>query len=173
MQWRDRLAQRDSCRTMDWPNYFPIDFLAFRVTQDPHEQYRMSGLEPYASDSRGRLFCTVLKSHVISAHYTGIKTESPLCVFVCHFLSSLVHTNLAKWVWLSNFLRKSSDFKMVMHFQMVYLRSRHMCVLYGQISTIVLFVNSRCPWKHGSYHGKVKKLAALPWCTNEALHQPY
>ena len=37
MQWRDRLAQRDSCRTMDWPNYFPIDFLASWVAQDLHE----------------------------------------------------------------------------------------------------------------------------------------
>ena len=36
-------------------NYFPIDFLASWVAQDAHEQYRMSGLEPYASDSRGRL----------------------------------------------------------------------------------------------------------------------
>ena len=28
MQWRCRPAQRDSCRTMDWPNYFSINFLA-------------------------------------------------------------------------------------------------------------------------------------------------
>ena len=58
MQWRNRLAQRDSCRTVDWPNHFPIDLLASWVAQDPHEQHRMSGLELYASDSRGRLFCT-------------------------------------------------------------------------------------------------------------------
>ena len=68
MQWRDRLALRDSCRAMDWPNYFPIDFLASRVAQDPHEQYRMSGLEPYASDSRGRLFCTQQSCNVCSLH---------------------------------------------------------------------------------------------------------
>ena len=108
MQWKDRLALRDSCRTMDWPNYFPIDFLVSWVAQDPHKQCRMSGLEPYASDSRGRF--SVLKSHVISAHYTGIETESLLCVFVCQFLSSLVHKNSAKWVWLCYFLRKFFNF---------------------------------------------------------------
>ena len=51
-----------------------------------------------------------LKSHVISAHYTGIDTTSLLCVFVCHFPSSLVHKNSAKWVWLSNLLRITSNF---------------------------------------------------------------
>ena len=127
---------------------FPIDFLASWVAQDPHEQDRMSGLEPYASDSRGRF--SVLKSHVISAYYKGIVAQSLLCVFACHFLSSLVHTNSAKWVCLFNLLRKSSNFKMAMHFQMVYLQSSHPCVIYRQISTIVMFVNSKCPWKHGN-----------------------
>ena len=85
----------------------------------------------------------VLKSRVISAHYTGIETGSLLCVFVCHFISSLVHKNSAKWVWLPNLLRKSSNYKMVMHLQMVYFQSSHLCVIYRQISTTVLFV--KCP----------------------------
>ena len=61
-------SSRDSCRAMDWPNYFPIDFLASQVAQDPHEQYRMSGLEPYASDSRGRLFCTEQSCNICLPH---------------------------------------------------------------------------------------------------------
>ena len=95
---------------------------------------------------------SVLNSHVISAHCTGIETESLcpiLCVFVCHFLLSLVHKNSDKWVWLSNLLRKSSNFKVVMHFGLVHLRSSHLCVIYRQMSIIVLFV---C----------LKKPAALP-----------
>ena len=113
---------------------------------------------------------SVLKSHVISAHYTGIGTESLLCVFLCNFLCSLVHKNTAKWVWLSNLLKNSFDFKMAMHFQLVYIQSSQMCVIYGQISATVLFVNSKHPWKHGCYHGKVKKPASLPWCSNETKH---
>ena len=103
---------------------------------------------------------SVLNSHVISAHCTGIETESlcsTLCVFVCHFLLSLVHKDADKWVWLSNLLRKSSNFKIVMHFGIAYLRSSHLCVKYRQMSFIVLFV---C----------LTKPAALPWCTNESKH---
>ena len=65
---------------------------------------------------------SVLKGHVISAHYTGIETESLLCV------------------------RKSYNFKMVMHSQMVHLQSSHLCMIYKQISTTVLFVIRKCPW---------------------------
>ena len=103
---------------------------------------------------------SVLNSHVISAHCTGIETESlcpTLCVFVCHFLLSLVHKNSDKWVWLSNLLRKSSNFNIVMHFGIVYLQSSYLCVIYRQMSIIVLFV---C----------LKKPAALQWCTNESKH---
>ena len=50
---------------------------------------------------------------------------------------------------------------------MIYLKSSHLCVTYGQIFTTALFVNSK--WLHGSYHGKVKPVA-LPWCTNESKH---
>ena len=103
---------------------------------------------------------SVLNSHVISAHCTGIETESLcpiLCVFVCHFLLSLVHKNSDKWVWLSNLLRKSSNFKIDIHFEIVYPRSSHLCVIYRQMSIIVQFV---C----------LKKPAALPWCTNEVRH---
>ena len=143
MKWRDRLAQRDSCRTMDWPNYFPLDFLASWVAQDPHEHTWCLDLNHTPQITEADV--SVLKSHVISAHYTGIEIESILCVFVCYFPISLVHKNSAKWVWLSNLLRKSSNFKMVMHFQMVYLQCNHPCVIYGQISTTVLFVNSKWP----------------------------
>ena len=158
MQWRDRLAQRDSCRAMDWPNYFPIDFLAFRVAQDTHEQYWMSVLEPYASDSRARLFCIQQSCYICSLHrhWDWIPLSHSVCLCL-HFLLSLVHKNSDKWVWLSNLLRKSSNFKIVMHFEIVYLRSSHLCVIYRQMSIIVLFV---C-WK---------KPPALPWCTNEFRH---
>ena len=82
MQWRERLSQKDSCRTMNWPNYFPIDLLATCVAQDLLEQYQMNHMPqiPEADFS-------ILKSYVISAHYTGIETESLLCVFV---ISSVV-----------------------------------------------------------------------------------
>ena len=167
MQWRDRLAQMGSRRTMDWPNYFPLDFLASWVAQALLEQYQMSGLEPYASDSRGRLSCTQRSCDICSLHKHWDWMPS---VCLCLFLSSLVHKNSTKWVWLSNLLRKSSNFNLVMHFQMLYLQSSHLCVIYRQKSTTVLFVNSKCPWQHDSCHGKVKKLAALTWCTNESKH---
>ena len=106
IQWRDSLAQRDSCRTMDWRNYFPIDFLASWVAQDLHEHYQMSRLEPYGSDSRGRLLCTQKSCNICSLqrHWDWIPS-------VCHFLSSLVHKNSAKWVWLSNFAQKILQFQ--------------------------------------------------------------
>ena len=152
-----RLAQRDSCRAMDWSNYFPIDFLASRVAQDPHEQYWMSVLEPYASDSRARLFCTQQSCNIflLHRHWDWIPLSHSVCL--CHFLLTLVHKNSDKWVWLSNLLRKSSNFKIVMHFEIVYLISSHLCVIYRQMSIIVLFV---C----------FKKPAALPWSTNEFRH---
>ena len=109
---------------------------------------------------------SVLNSHVISAHCTGIETESLcpiLCVFVCHFLLSLVHKNSDKWVWLSNLLRKSSNFKIDIHFEIVYPRSSHLCVIYRQMSIIVQFV---C----------LKKPAAPPPVVHKrskALHQPF
>ena len=53
---------------MNWHNYFPINILASWVAQDPHKQYQMSGLEPYASDSRGRLFCTQQSCNICSLH---------------------------------------------------------------------------------------------------------
>ena len=145
-----RLAQRDSCWTMDWPNYFPIDFLASRAAQDPHEQYRMCGLEPYTSDSRGRFFCTQKSWNICSLHRHW---DWILSVCLCRFLSRLIQTNSAKWVWLSNLLRKFINSKMVVHFQIVYLQFSHVCLIYGQISTTALFVNSKCPW-----------------CTNKSKH---
>ena len=102
----------------------------------------------------------VLSSHVISAHCTGNETESlcpTLCVFVGHFLHSLVQNNSDKWVWLSNLLRKSSNFEIVMHFGIVYLRSSHLCVIYRKMFIKVLFV---C----------LKKPAALLLSTNESNH---
>ena len=73
--------QTSSCRAMDWPNYFPIDFLASRVAQDPHDQYRVSGFKPYASDSRGKLFCTQQSCNICSLHRQWDRI--PLSHFVC------------------------------------------------------------------------------------------
>ena len=154
MQWRDRLAQWDSCKAMDWP----INFLASRVDQDPHDQYRMPGREPYASDSRGRLFCTQQLCNICSLHrhcdWIPLSHSVCLCLLFPTYIS-LVHKNSEKWVWSSNLLRKSSIFKIVMHFGIVYLQSSNVCGIYRQMSIIVLFV---C----------LKKPAALPWCTNES-----
>ena len=76
---------------------------------------------------------SVPNSHVISAYRTGIETKwlcPTMCVFLCHFLLSLILKNSDKWVWLSNLIRKSSNFKIVMHFGIVYLWSNHLCVIY-------------------------------------------
>ena len=96
---KKQTSSKGFIRTMDWPNYFPIDFLASWVAQDPHEQYQMSGLEPYASDSRDRLFCTRRTCNICSLHRHWHWIPS---VCLCHFLSSLVHKNSAKWIWLAN-----------------------------------------------------------------------
>ena len=142
MQWRDRLAQRDSCRTIDWPNYFPIDFLASWVAQDPHEQYQMSGLEPYASDYRGKLFCTQKSCDICSLHRHWDWIAS-VCLCLLFFWSSRILPNGFHYpIWSEN----PPNLKMVMHLQMLYLQSNHPCVIYGQISTTVLIVNSICPW---------------------------
>ena len=79
---------------------------------------------------------SVLKSHVISAHYTSIETECLLCVFVI----SLV-------VWSTRILPNGFDYPICSEHppilkwsSMVYLQSNHLCVIYGQISTTVLFI---------------------------------
>ena len=59
-----------------------------------------------------------LNSHVISAHCTGIVTESlcpTLCVFVCHFLLSLVHKNSDKWVWRSQLPSHGAQMNPTLH----------------------------------------------------------
>ena len=108
---------------------------------------------------------SVLKSHVISAHYRGIETESLLCVFVCHFLSSLVHKNSAKWAWFSHLLRKSFNFEMAMHFQMLYLQSSHWCVIYGNWCVIPVTWLLPCQGEEAGYPPVVHRRI-------QALHQP-
>ena len=80
MQWRDRdrLAQRDSCRTMDWPNYFPTDF----------HMNNTGCLDLNHMPQIPEADLSVLKSHVISAHYTGLRLN-PFCVSL-FVISSLV-----------------------------------------------------------------------------------
>ena len=121
MQWRDRLAQRDVSRTMDWHNYFSNIF--FSTLGGSRSTRTIPDVWTHASDSRGKCFCTQQSCNICSLHIHWDWIPCPnLCVFVCHFLSSLDHKKSAKWIWLSNLFRKSSSFKMTMPLQMVYLQ---------------------------------------------------
>ena len=124
MQWRDRLAQSDSCRTIGCPNY---RFLS--IPGGSRSTWTLPDVWTWT-------ICPRFRRQSFLYSKVCIETESLLCVFVYNFLSSLVHKNSAKF----------SIVKMVMHFQMVYLQSSHLCAIYGQISTTVMFVNNKCPW---------------------------
>ena len=76
-------------------------------------------------------------------HWKWIPLSQYGCL--CHFISSLVHKHTAKWVYYP----VCSENPPGLRWSCIprwYISNPVICVLYGQMSITVLFVNSKCPW---------------------------